>query len=544
MAVKLFGFTLGREEEPDKPQIKSFAPPDNQDGSVEMAAGGYYGTYADLEGSAKSETELVTRYREMSLQPECDSAVDDIVNECIIIEENEPAVTINLDNIKFSASIKNKIREEFNNVMNLLDFNNNGYEVFRRWYVDGRLFYHLMIDEKNPRSGLKEVRYIDPRRIRKIREKKRKNAIVNKEQNISNQKYNEYYIYNAKGLNNTAQGLKESPDSIAYCHSGMVDQTNKMVLSYLHKAIKPLNQLRMLEDATVIYRLARAPERRIFYIDVGNLPKMKAEQYLRDMMTKHKNRLVYDASTGEVRDDRKFMTMLEDYWLPRREGGRGTEITSLPGGTNLGEMEDVDYFRRKLYKSLNVPATRLEAENQFNLGRATEITRDELKFQKLVKRLRTRFSILFDNILEIQLSLKGITSRAEWKEMKNDIYYEFAEDNHFSELKNAEVMRERLSLLNEIDSHVGKYFSSTYVRQFVLRQSEADMKLIDQQIKDEGSDQDDEEMQGMEEPAEQVSTPVANVEPFIPPTEISDEEKKLVESMTKFIDSAVEDENE
>ena len=401
-----------------------------------------------------------------------------------------------------------------------------------------------MIDEKNPRSGLKEVRYIDPRRIRKIREKKRKNAIVNKEQNISNQKYNEYYIYNAKGLNNTAQGLKVSPDSIAYCHSGMVDQRNKMVLSYLHKAIKPLNQLRMLEDATVIYRLARAPERRIFYIDVGNLPKMKAEQYLRDMMTKHKNRLVYDASTGEVRDDRKFMTMLEDYWLPRREGGRGTEITSLPGGTNLGEMEDVDYFRRKLYKSLNVPATRLEAENQFNLGRATEITRDELKFQKLVKRLRTRFSILFDNILEIQLSLKGITSRAEWKEMKNDIYYEFAEDNHFSELKNAEVMRERLSLLNEIDSHVGKYFSSTYVRQFVLRQSEADMKLIDQQIKDEGSDQDDEEMQGMEEPAEQVSTPVANVEPFIPPTEISDEEKKLVESMTKFIDSAVEDENE
>ena len=544
MAVKLFGFTLGREEEPDKPQIKSFAPPDNQDGSVEMAAGGYYGTYADLEGSAKSETELVTRYREMSLQPECDSAVDDIVNECIIIEENEPAVTINLDNIKFSASIKNKIREEFNNVMNLLDFNNNGYEVFRRWYVDGRLFYHLMIDEKNPRSGLKEVRYIDPRRIRKIREKKRKNAIVNKEQNISNQKYNEYYIYNAKGLNNTAQGLKVSPDSIAYCHSGMVDQRNKMVLSYLHKAIKPLNQLRMLEDATVIYRLARAPERRIFYIDVGNLPKMKAEQYLRDMMTKHKNRLVYDASTGEVRDDRKFMTMLEDYWLPRREGGRGTEITSLPGGTNLGEMEDVDYFRRKLYKSLNVPATRLEAENQFNLGRATEITRDELKFQKLVKRLRTRFSILFDNILEIQLSLKGITSRAEWKEMKNDIYYEFAEDNHFSELKNAEVMRERLSLLNEIDSHVGKYFSSTYVRQFVLRQSEDDMKLIDQQIKDEGSDQDDEEMQGMEEPAEQVSTPVANVEPFIPPTEISDEEKKLVESMTKFIDSAVEDENE
>ena len=544
MAVKLFGFTLGREEEPDKPQIKSFAPPDNQDGSVETAAGGYYGTYADLEGSAKSETELVTRYREMSLQPECDSAVDDIVNECIVIEENEPAVTINLDNIKFSASIKNKIREEFNNVMNLLDFNNNGYEVFRRWYVDGRLFYHLMIDEKNPRSGLKEVRYIDPRRIRKIREKKRKNAIVNKEQNISNQKYNEYYIYNAKGLNNTAQGLKVSPDSIAYCHSGMVDQRNKMVLSYLHKAIKPLNQLRMLEDATVIYRLARAPERRIFYIDVGNLPKMKAEQYLRDMMTKHKNRLVYDASTGEVRDDRKFMTMLEDYWLPRREGGRGTEITSLPGGTNLGEMEDVDYFRRKLYKSLNVPATRLEAENQFNLGRATEITRDELKFQKLVKRLRTRFSILFDNILEIQLSLKGITSRAEWKEMKNDIYYEFAEDNHFSELKNAEVMRERLSLLNEIDSHVGKYFSSTYVRQFVLRQSEADMKLIDQQIKDEGSDQDDEEMQGMEEPAEQVSTPVANVEPFIPPTEISDEEKKLVESMTKFIDSAVEDENE
>ena len=538
MAVKLFGFTLGREEEPDKPQIKSFAPPDNQDGSVEMAAGGYYGTYADLEGSAKSETELVTRYREMSLQPECDSAVDDIVNECIVIEENEPAVTINLDNIKFSASIKNKIREEFNNVMNLLDFNNNGYEVFRRWYVDGRLFYHLMIDEKNPRSGLKEVRYIDPRRIRKIREKKRKNAIVNKEQNISNQKYNEYYIYNAKGLNNTAQGLKVSPDSIAYCHSGMVDQRNKMVLSYLHKAIKPLNQLRMLEDATVIYRLARAPERRIFYIDVGNLPKMKAEQYLRDMMTKHKNRLVYDASTGEVRDDRKFMTMLEDYWLPRREGGRGTEITSLPGGTNLGEMEDVDYFRRKLYKSLNVPATRLEAENQFNLGRASEITRDELKFSKFVKRLRLRFSHLFIRLLEIQLALKGITTRKEFmEEMCNKIYFDFAEDNHFAELKHSEVMTERLRLLSDIDQYVGKYFSTKYIREKVLHQSEEDIEQIDKEIEIEGSDEDD---MPQDDQVEEQIKPVANVEPFVP-REMNEEDRKLVEKMTSILDSSTKD---
>ena len=360
MALELFGFRIGRKEEEQKlkdENLKSFVPPSVEDGAVEIASGGAYGTYVDLEGSAKSEAELVTRYREMSLQPECDSAIDDVVNEAIVYNEKEPAISIVLDDLRTGAGIKKKIHEEFDNILRMLNFTTNSYDTFRKWYIDGRLYYHLVIDESNPRAGIQELRYIDPRKIRKVKMPiKKKDEKTN---TILTKGYLEYYIFHPRGINRSNQGLKISKDSICYCNSGLLDQRMLLVLGHLHKAIKPLNQLRMLEDASVIYRLARAPERRIFYIDVGNLPKIKAEQYLRDMMVKHKNKLVYDASTGEVRDDRKFMTMLEDFWLPRREGGKGTEITSLPGGQNLGELTDVEYFQKKLFRSLNVPESRL-----------------------------------------------------------------------------------------------------------------------------------------------------------------------------------------
>jgi len=535
--AELFGFTIARKkQEQEQQNLPSIVSPTQEDGSIEVAPGGAYGTYIDLEGKAKNEGDLVTKYREMAIQPECDSAIQDIVNEAIIVDEQDGPVEIVLDKLDYTESIKNKIREEFQYLLKLLNFNNNAYEIFRKWYIDGRLYYNIVIDEKNPRSGIKDLRYIDPRKIRKIRE-----PIKEKDPRTGATVYkgmNEYYLYNPQGITtqNQSQGVKIAKDSICYVHSGITDNRNSLIYSHLHKAIKPLNQLRMLEDAVVVYRLARAPERRVFYIDVGNLPKMKAEQYLRDMMVKHKNKLTYDAATGEVRDDRKFMTMLEDFWLPRREGGRGTEITTLGGGQNLGEMEDVDYFRRKLYKSLNVPVTRMEADNQFNLGRASEITRDELKFNKFIMRLRNRFSELFDEILEIHLALKGITTRAEWQEMKQEVYYDFMEDNHFTELKETEIMTERLRLLGDIDQYVGKYFSEEWVRKNVLRMSEDDIEDIEKQIDQEGGDESDSEDEVDAQPPEENTTE-AFVEEFVPPKEISDEEKKLVESMTRFMDS-------
>lgn len=542
--AELFGFTIARKkEEKEQERAPSIVAPTVEDGSIEIAPGGAYGTYVDLEGKAKNEGELVTKYREMSVQPECDSAIQDVVNEAIVVDELEGPVEINMDKLKQPASIKKKIIENFQDILRMLDFNNNGYDVFRKWYVDGRLYYNIVIDEKNPRAGIKSLRYIDPRRIRKVRE-----AIKEKDARTGATLYkgmNEYYIYNQKGVSTASagQGIKIAKDSICYVHSGMLDSRNHLVYSHLHKAIKPLNQLRMLEDAVVIYRLARAPERRIFYIDVGNLPKMKAEQYLRDMMVKHKNKLVYDASTGEVRDDRRYMTMLEDFWFARREGGRGTEVTSLPGGQNLGEMEDVDYFRRKLYKSLNVPVTRMESENQFNLGRASEITRDELKFNKFIQRLRNRFSILFDELLEIQLALKGVATRSEWQEMKEYIYYDFMEDNHFSELKQSEVMTERLRILQEVDPFVGKYFSTDWIRKNVLHMSDQDVQQIEKEIDAESKEGEDLEGDDQEAPEQQPTANTAPPEPaeeFEPPKELSDEEKKLVESMTRFMDSMVD----
>ena len=539
--AELFGFTIARKKQEDQQEnLPSIVSPTQEDGAIEIAPGGAYGTYVDLEGKAKNEGELVTKYRQMALQPECDSAVQDVVNEAIVVTEDSGPVEIVLDKLDYPENIKKKIHEEFEAIMKLLDFNNNAYDLFRKWYVDGRLYHHIVIDEKNPRQGIKDLRYIDPRKIRKIKE-----ALKEKDARTGATVFkgmNEYYLYNAGGVNssNQAQGVKIAKDSISYCHSGLLDERNSMIYSYLHKAIKPLNQLRMLEDAVVIYRLARAPERRVFYIDVGNLPKMKAEQYMRDMMVKHKNKLIYDASTGEVRDDRKFMTMLEDFWLPRREGGRGTEITTLPGGQSLGEMDDVDYFRRKLYKSLNVPITRMDAENQFNLGRASEITRDELKFNKFVMRLRNRFSILFSDLLESQLALKGVITRGEWKEMKQDIYYDFQEDNHFTELKETEIMQGRLQILGEVDNFVGKYFSEDWIRKNVLRMTEEEIKDEQKQIDKEADEAPDEE----ETPVEEQLKIEDQTEEFIPDKNISEEEKKLVESMTKFMSSMVDDEKE
>lgn len=576
MAIELFGFRVGRDEEfaeRTAQQIPTFTPPPNVDGAMEVAPGGAYGTFVDMEGVSKNEAELITRYREMSMYPECESAIDDVVNEALITDDQDEPVALNLDNVKQPDSVKKRIQEEFDTVLKLLDFNNMGYELFRRWYIDGRLFYHIMVDINNPRKGIQELRYIDPRRIRKIRQPLRRTPIVGQNSKLIVPAYEEYYLYNLAGMSQgtMTQGVKVSKDAICYVHSGLLDARNRMVLSYLHKAIKPLNQLRMLEDAVVIYRLARAPERRIFYIDVGNLPKAKAEQYVRDMMVKHKNRLVYDADTGAVKDTRKFMTMLEDYWLPRREGGRGTEITTLPGGENLGQMEDVDYFRKKLYKSLSVPVSRLEPEGTFSMGRSGEISRDEIKFAKFIERLRDRFTHLFDNLLEIQLLLTGVMTRDEWKEMKNDIKYDFQRDNYYAEIKEQDVMNNRLAVLGIVDAYVGKYYSVEWIRKHVLRQTEEEIQEIDKQMAAEGEVQaeaeaevNDQQMQQqqMQQDAnnqaannqakaaqKEKSTPqkleikvkhevpgAKKVKEEFTPKPLTEEDKRLIESMTRAIE--------
>ncbi len=489
--ASLFGFEF-RKRTPEEEPV-SFAPPSNDDGAVVVAAGGAYGTFVDLEGTARTEAELVTRYRDMSLVADVERAVDEIVNECIVTDFQEDVVQINLDKLNYPDNIKQVIISEFNGIKQLLDFENQAYEIFKKWYVDGRLYYHAIIDDANPRLGIRELRNIDPRKIRKVREQKKKRDP--KTNTILTQNQREYFLYNEKGYNaqgigsgavaHSATGTKIAKDAIVHCVSGLMDNNGSMVLSYLHKAIKPLNQLRVLEDATVIYRLSRAPERRIFYIDVGNLPKMKAEQYLRDMMIRHKNRLVYDASTGEVRDDRKFMTMLEDYWLPRREGGRGTEITTLPGGENLGKIEDVEYFQQKLYQSLNVPVTRLQTEQVYSIGRATEITRDEVKFSKFIKRLRARFSNLFIKCLEKQLVLKGVVTTDDWKQMAQYISFDFNSDDYYEELKETEVMSSRLQTANQLAPYIGKYYSHDWVRKHVFKQSEEEMLEMDKEIKAE-----------------------------------------------------------
>ena len=487
--AEFFGFSITRK----KDDAESFTLPSSDDGAVDIASGGFFSSVYDIEGRDKTQYDLIKRYRHISQQPECDSAVEDIVSEGIASNENDSPISLQLDGLKQSSNVKRRIKEEFDRVLQLMMFQEKGHDIFRRWYVDGRLFYHKVIDKKDPRKGITELRYIDPQKIKKVREtvSGKPNPITGVEEK---KRTEEFYIYNEKGIatgGTMDSGLKITKDSIAYCPSGLIDQNRGSVLSYLHKAIKPVNQLRMIEDSLVIYRISRAPERRIFYIDVGNLPKIKAEQYLKDVMNRYRNKLVYDASTGEIRDDRNQMSMLEDFWLPRREGGRGTEITTLPGGQNLGEIDDIVYFQRKLYRSLNVPISRMEAESNFSLGRSTEITRDELKFTKFVQRLRKKFSVIFHDILRTQLILTGVIAEEEWDAMKEHIAYDFLQDGHFAELRDAEILRERIEMLGTLEPYVGNFFSKRWVQKNVLRQTDEEIETMTKEIDDEGGGEED-----------------------------------------------------
>jgi hypothetical protein len=499
---KLFGFSI-EDTEPLSPSAVSPVPPNNEDGVDHYASSGFFGSYVDIEGVFRTEFDLIKRYREMALHPEADSAIEDIVNEAIVSDSNDSPVEIELSNLNASDGIKNKIRKEFKYILDLLDFDKKAHEIYRNWYIDGRIYYHKVIDLKNPQEGIQELRYIDAMKMRYIRQEKKKpgdrnNNVFQKLRSDNPMDYDfpeieEYFIYNPKSQYPTgnpaatgaSNGIKIAKDAITYCTSGLVDRNKGTTLSYLHKAIKSLNQLRMIEDSLVIYRLSRAPERRIFYIDVGNLPKVKAEQYLRDVMMRYRNKLVYNADTGEIRDDKKYMAMLEDFWLPRREGGRGTEISTLPGGQNLGEITDIEYFKKKLYRSLNVPPSRMDGEGGFNLGRSSEILRDELKFTKFVGRLRKRFSNMFNDMLKTQLILKNIITPEDWEVMSEHIQYDFLYDNHFSELKEAELLNERLTLAQTAEPYIGKYYSQDYVRRKILRQTDIEILEQDKLIEDE-----------------------------------------------------------
>ena len=498
--ARLFGFSID-DKESQSPGVVSPVPQNNEDGVDHYLTSGFFGSYVDIEGVYRTEFDMIKRYREMALHPEVDGAIEDIVNEAIVSDTNDSPIKIELSNLNASDGIKEKIREEFKYILELLDFDKKSHEIYRNWYIDGRLYYHKVIDLKNPQEGIQELRYIDAMKMRYVRQQKKKpndgsnyvKSNTNNPMDYDFPEIEEYFIFNPKSsypvgalggqsATNPGQsgGMKISRDAITYCTSGLVDRNKGTVLSYLHKSIKALNQLRMIEDSLVIYRLSRAPERRIFYIDVGNLPKVKAEQYLRDVMMRYRNKLVYDANTGEIRDDKKFMSMMEDFWLPRREGGRGTEITTLPGGQNLGEITDIKYFQEKLYRSLNVPPTRIGGEGGFNLGRSSEILRDELKFTKFVGRLRKRFSNMFNDILKTQLILKNIITPEDWKEMREHIQYDFLYDNHFSELKESELMTERLNMAATAEPYIGKYYSQNYIRSKILRQT--DEEILEQDI--------------------------------------------------------------
>jgi|694.fasta_scaffold18229_6 hypothetical protein len=504
--INLFGFELVRKKpETDiQPQITA---PIADDGAIEVSAGGYFGTYLDLEASFKNEADLVSRYREMSLQPELESAIDEIVNEAIVHDESGKSVTIILDDLEQPEEIKEAIRDEFKNVLKLLNFSNDGSGLFRDWYIDGRLFFQVLVDRAQPQLGIQELVYIDPRKIKKVRTVEKKKDPRTGADLISG--VQEFYVFNDKA---TVQGtqsvstlgdasLKIAVDAIVNINSGLLDPKRQMVLSYLHKAIKPLNQLRMVEDAVVIYRLSRAPERRVFYIDVGNMPRIKADQYLRDFMTKFRNKVVYDSSTGEVKDDRKFMSIMEDFWIPRRGEGKSTEITTLPPGQNLGEMSDVKYFEQKLYKSLNIPITRLESGQGFMLGRTQEITRDEIKFNKFIEKLRSKFTVLFDELMERQLALKGIASIDEWKELREKIHYDFLKDNNFSELRETDLINSRMQLLMQVEQFTGRYFSKAWVQKNVLHLDEEEVGKIDVQIELERMKEQQEMIQKAQEEA-------------------------------------------
>ena len=493
--AKLFGFSI-EDSEKKSNSIISPVPPSNEDGVDHYIQSGFYGQYVDIEGVYRTEFDLLKRYREMALHPECDNAIEDIVNEALVSDLYDSPVEIELTNLNASDRLKEIIRKEFKSIKEMMDFDRKCHEIFRNWYIDGRLFYLKVIDVKKPEDGIQEIRYIDPMKMKHVKQEKKNNKkavrMPNDQDDIKFPEIEEYFVYTPTPnfplttFNSKPQkGIKITKDSITYCTSGLVDRNKGTILSYLHKAIKSLNQLRMIEDSLVIYRLSRAPERRIFYIDVGNLPKVKAEQYLKEVMSRYRNKLVYDANTGEVRDDRKFMSMLEDFWLPRREGGRGTEITTLPGGQNLGELSDVQYFQKKLYRSLNVPESRITGDTGFNLGRSSEILRDELKFAKFVGRLRKRFASMFNDMLRTQLLLKNVVSPEDWEIMEDHIQYDFLYDNQFAELKESEMLTDRLTLATTIEPYVGKYYSTEYVRKKVLRQTDSEIIEIDLQIQDE-----------------------------------------------------------
>ena len=500
--ARLFGFSIeDNDKTPDG--VVSPVPPNRNDGTEHYVSSGFFGSYVDIEGVYRNENDLIRRYRSMSLYPEVDGAIEDIVNEAIVSDTNDSPIQIELSNLNASDGIKKRIREEFKTILELLDFDAKSHEIFRNWYIDGRLYYNKVIDQDNPNDGIKELRYIDAAKMKYIRQiKKNPKESVNQlerfagKDDVKGQNFpdlEEYFIYTpggSSGVSNSysggsTKGIKLTRDSVTYCTSGLVDRNKGSTLSWLHKSIKPLNQLMMIEDSLVIYRLSRAPERRIFYIDVGNLPKVKAEQYLRDVMMRYRNKLVYDANTGEIRDDKKFMSMMEDFWLPRREGGRGTEITTLPGGQNLGEISDINYFQKKLYRSLNVPETRLQGDGGFSLGRSSEILRDEIKFSKFVGRMRKRFSTMFNDILKTQLILKNIVTPEDWLKMADHIQYDFLYDNHFSELKEAELLTERLNLAQLAEPYVGKYYSVDYIRRNILRQTDTEIVEQDELIEKE-----------------------------------------------------------
>ena len=524
--ARLFGFSI-EDNEKNPPGVISPVPPNKNDGQESYISSGFFGSYVDIEGVYRNENELIRRYRSMALYPECDSAIEDIVNEAIVSDTNDSPVSIELSNLNASDGIKKKLREEFKYILELLDFDKKAHEIFRNWYIDGRLYYNKVIDQKNPQDGIQELRYIDSAKMKYVRQvKKTRNDGLARAEQDNPSTYNfpeleEYFIYSPGGSNQygsaPTKGIKLTKDSVTYCTSGLVDRNKGSTLSWLHKSIKPLNQLMMIEDSLVIYRLSRAPERRIFYIDVGNLPKQKAEAYLRDVMQRYRNKLVYDANTGEIRDDKKFMSMMEDFWLPRREGGRGTEITTLPGGQNLGEISDINYFQKKLYRSLNVPETRLQGDSGFSMGRSSEILRDEVKFSKFVGRMRKRFSEMFSDMLKTQLILKNIITPEDWEYMSDHIQYDFLYDNHFAELKDAELLRERLTLAEQTMQYVGKYYSNDYVRRSVLRQTDEQIieqdKLIEKEI----------ESGALPDPAMQALDPMAGGDPAaagggLPPT--------------------------
>ena len=528
--AELFGFSLDKGNQKKKKQQGLISPvaPNNDDGTVTISAGGYYGQYVDMEGVSRNEFEQIRKYREVSLHPEVDSAIDEVVNEAIVADGDDSPVEIELSNLEQSESIKKRIREEFNEIKRLLQFDKKCYHIFRRWYIDGRLYYHKVIDVAKPTEGIQELRYIDPLKIKKMREVKKKPAqgSADKTKILNYGDVNEYYLYNPKGVfnhkaavslaGNDQLGVKIAPDAITFCTSGLMDMNQNLPLSYLHKALKAVNQLRMIEDSLVIYRMSRAPERRIFYIDVGNLPKVKAEQYLREVMSRYRNKLVYDASTGEIRDDKKFMSMLEDFWLPRREGGRGTEITTLPGAQNLGELKDVEYFLKKLYKSLNLPPSRVGEEKGFSLGRSNEILRDELKFIKFVGRLRKQFSHLFNDMLKTQLILKGVITVDDWELMEQHIQYDYLFDNHFTELKEIEMIGERLNLVERMQPFMGVYYSNDYIKRQILQQKESEIEEIRIQI-----DKEKKSGELMDTPVMPVEDPNAPVPPAGGPVDTS-----------------------